>query len=101
MQIHEFQEMMKRLYFDRDSQRGVKRTFEWLEDELKELRVALQEDNKTAVEDEFADVLAWLSSLANITGISLEQAALRKYPGKCPKCRGAPCHCDFYPTKRV
>jgi NTP pyrophosphatase (non-canonical NTP hydrolase) len=46
MQIHEFQEMMKRLYFHRDSERGIKGTYDWLVDELEELGEALEEKNK-------------------------------------------------------
>jgi len=87
--------MMSQLYFHRDSERGAKGTYEWLADELEELREALEGSNKEAAEEEFADVIAWLASLANITGIDLESAAIKKYDGKCPKCRQAPCQCTF------
>jgi NTP pyrophosphatase (non-canonical NTP hydrolase) len=93
--IHEFQEMMKRLYFHRDSERGVKGTYDWLVNELRELGEALEEKDKEAVEKEFADVIAWLASLANISGIDLEKAAVNKYSGKCPKCQRSPCQCAF------
>ncbi len=95
MQIREFQEMMKRLYFQRDSERGIKDTYEWLMDEVKELGEALEGKNKEATEKEFADVIAWLASLANITDIDLEAATLNKYPHKCPKCQHSPCQCTF------
>jgi NTP pyrophosphatase (non-canonical NTP hydrolase) len=95
MHIHEFQEMMKRLYFHRDTERGVKGTINWLADELEELREAIERNDKEATEKEFADVIAWLASLANITGIDLERAAIKKYNGKCPKCQQAPCQCTF------
>jgi NTP pyrophosphatase (non-canonical NTP hydrolase) len=95
MHIREFQELMRQLYFHRDSERGVKGTFDWLADELEELREALEGSDKKATEKEFADVIAWLASLANITGIDLESAALKKYDGKCPKCRQMPCQCTF------
>jgi len=95
MHISEFQEMMRRLYFHRDNERGVKGTHEWLVEEVEELREALEEENKEAIEKEFADVIAWLASLANITGINLEKAALEKYNNKCPKCRCSPCQCTF------
>lgn len=95
MQIHEFQEMMKRLYFERDSMRGTQRTFNWLVDEVTELGEALKGTDREATEKEFADVIAWLASLANIMGIDLEKAALNKYNNKCPKCQGAPCQCTF------
>jgi NTP pyrophosphatase (non-canonical NTP hydrolase) len=95
MHIHEFQEMMRRLYFHRDSERGVKGTFDWLVDELGELGEALKGNDREATEREFADVIAWLASLANITGIDLERAAINKYSGKCPKCQQSPCQCTF------
>jgi NTP pyrophosphatase (non-canonical NTP hydrolase) len=95
MQICEFQEMMRRLYFHRDSERGVKGTYEWLADELQELWEALEEGDKEAAEKEFADVIAWLASLANMTGIDLEKAAINKYNNKCPKCLNSPCQCTF------
>lgn len=95
MHIHEFQEMMKRLYFHRDSEHGVKGTYEWLVDEVTELGEAIEEEDIEAAEKEFADVIAWLSSLANITGIDLEKAAIEKYNCKCPKCQKAPCQCTF------
>ncbi|MCD6445871.1 nucleotide pyrophosphohydrolase [Candidatus Bathyarchaeota archaeon] len=95
MHIHEFQEMMYRIYFHRDSKRGVNGTYNWLVDEVKELGEALKTDDKKALENEFADVIAWLCSLANITDVNLEKAALNKYDNKCPKCGKSPCQCQF------
>ena len=86
---------MHQLYFHRDSQRGVEGTFDWLVDEVKELGEALKLHDKKALEDEFADVIAWLASLANVLDIDLEKAALNKYAGKCPKCQQSPCQCTF------
>jgi NTP pyrophosphatase (non-canonical NTP hydrolase) len=94
MHIREFQEMMKRLYFHRDSIRGVKGTYNWLKDELEELGEALEGNDKKAAKKEFADVIAWLASLANITGIDLEKTAINKYNDKCPKCQESPCQCS-------
>ena len=95
MQITEFQNMMKRLYFHRDSERGLDGTLNWLVDEVEELREALKENDTRAIENEFADVFAWLASLANIVNIDLEKAALQKYDNRCPKCRLSPCDCPF------
>ncbi len=95
LQIHEFQEMMKQLYFKRDSERGIDGTFNWLVDEVAELGQELKGTDKEATEKEFADVIAWLASLANIRGIDLEKAALNKYNFKCPKCQNSPCACTF------
>lgn len=93
MHIYEFQELMRRLYFHRDSQRGVEKTFEWLVEEVAELGEALKIHDRKALEDEFADVIAWLASLANVADINLEKAALTKYDNKCPKCGRSPCQC--------
>jgi len=95
MHIHEFQKMMQQLYFHRDSKRGVDGTYNWLMDEVKELGEALKMNDKKALEDEFADVIAWLASLANITNVDLEKAALNKYDNACPKCKHSPCQCTF------
>jgi len=91
--------MMWRIYFQRDSKRGADKTYMWLKDEINELGEAMQDANKKALEDEFADVIAWLASLANILKIDLEEAALSKYDGQCPKCRSSPCKCPFKAKK--
>jgi len=97
MQIIEFQELMKKLYFKRDLERGVIGTFNWLVDEVGELGDEIKRSplDKEATEKEFADVIVWLASLANIMGIDLEKAALHKYNYKCPKYLQAPCQCTF------
>jgi len=95
VQIHEFQEMMRRVYFHRDSERGTTGTYNWLVDEVKELEDAIIAQDSKALMDEFADVLAWLASLANVVDIDLEKAATSKYDNKCPKCHNSPCKCAF------
>ena len=95
MHINEFQKLMHQLYFPRDSERGKAKTLDWLEDELEELKEALNEGDMKAAEKEFADVLAWLASLANISNIDLEKAAISKYNNKCPKCGHKPCDCPI------
>jgi NTP pyrophosphatase (non-canonical NTP hydrolase) len=95
MHIHKFQEMMRRIYLHRDLKRGAKGTYDWLTDEVKELGEALEANDKEALKNEFADVIAWLASLANITSVDLEKAALNKYGNKCPKCGKSPCCCTF------
>ena len=87
--------MIRRLYFHIDVERGVRGTYDWLSDELEELGETLKENDKEAAEKEFADVIAWLASLANVTGIDLERAAVNKYSDKCPKCQQSPCQCTF------
>jgi len=86
---------MHRLYFHKDSKRGALETYNWLVDEVKELGEALKLNDKEAIENEFADVIAWLASLANVVDISLESAAFKKYSWRCPKCQQSPCQCPF------
>jgi len=86
---------MRDLYLHRDSERGMAGTFDWLVDEVEELGDALNGSDKEELEKEFADVIAWLASLANITGVDLEIAAVAKYNHKCPKCGCSPCECTF------
>lgn len=95
MHIHKFQEMMRHIYFHRDSKRGAVGTYNWLVDEVRELGEALKADDEKALENEFADVIAWLASLANVTRVDLEKATLKKYDNKCPKCGQSPCRCTF------
>jgi NTP pyrophosphatase (non-canonical NTP hydrolase) len=87
--------MMRHIYFHRDSKRGALGTYNWLVDEVRELGEALKADDKKALENEFADVIAWLASLANVTRVDLEKSTLRKYDNKCPKCGQSPCRCTF------
>ena len=85
--------MMARIYMSRDSKRGVEGTYRWLKEEVEELGEAIQRMDKKSLEDEFADVVAWLASLANLLEINMEKSALRKYDNCCPKCNLSPCGC--------
>lgn len=95
MHINEFQDMMRRIYFHRDSNREITGNFNWLMEEVEELGTALKGNDKKTLEDEFADVLAWLASLANVANVDLDNAATFKYDFKCPKCQKTPCKCPF------
>ena len=67
----------------------------WFMEEVGELSAALR-DRATDADNlalEFADVLAWLATLANIAGVNLDEAFRRKYGTGCPKCHAAPCAC--------
>jgi len=93
VEIREFQEMMRRIYFHRDSRRGVEKTYRWLVEEVRELGEAIRSGDPEQVRDEVADVIAWLASLANLLDVDVEEAALSKYPGRCPKCGMERCVC--------
>ncbi len=94
MEISELQQTMRRTYYERDAKRGRDATFRWLTEEVGELARALRHGERDELRHEFSDVLAWLTSLANLAGIDLDEAASR-YAGGCPKCGHAPCDCPF------
>jgi len=53
----------------------------WFIEEVGELATALAANDKRNNEEEFADVFAWLCTLANISNVDLEKAC-KKYTGK-------------------
>ena len=94
MKISEFQKLIEDIYFDKDSQRGLMGTFAWFVEEVGELSRELRSDrDEETLKEEFADVLAWLSTLATLADIDLEKAA-EKYSRGCPKCQQTPCICN-------
>ena len=78
MEIREFQDIIARKYKERDQERGVPRTFLWFIEEVGELATALHGQDQINKEEEFADVFAWLCTLANINDVDLEKA-IEKY----------------------
>ena len=93
MQIREFQQLIERMYSARDRQRGAAKTFLWFAEEVGELASALAEGtDRDNLEEEFADVFAWLVTLANVEGIDLE-TAIRKFTTGCPGCGKLKCEC--------
>ena len=93
MKIAEFQKLIEALYLERDRARGLEGTFMWFAEEVGELTRALRRNEVDELEGEFADVLAWLATLASIAGIDLEEAARKKYEQGCPRCTNSPCAC--------
>jgi NTP pyrophosphatase (non-canonical NTP hydrolase) len=79
-------------YGERDRARGVEATIAWLTEELGELARAVRKGTPAEQLHEVGDVLAWLASLADQLGLSLEDAADR-YADGCPRCRATPCAC--------
>jgi NTP pyrophosphatase (non-canonical NTP hydrolase) len=81
MELKAFQEFINQKYGQRDRERGTPATFMWFVEEVGELATALAGEDHANKEEEFADVLAWLCTLANISDVDLEKA-LEKYTKK-------------------
>src|SRR5439155_18211698 len=77
--IRAFQKHISQRYEKVDRKRGWPKTFAYLIEEVGELATALTNDDQANLEEEFADVIAWLCTLANITDVDLSRAIQRKY----------------------
>ncbi len=94
MTLTQLQTLIRDTFGDKDGRRGVEGTFMWFMEEVGELAEALRgRHDLPATSAEFADVLAWLATLANIAGVNLDEAIKAKYGAGCPACRKAPCAC--------
>src|SRR5580700_1896233 len=89
------QMLIAEMYSQKDEARGVDGTFMWLMEEVGELAAALRHGSPEELAAEFADVLAWLVTIANVAQVDLEQAVLDKYGGGCPGCGQMVCRCDL------
>jgi NTP pyrophosphatase (non-canonical NTP hydrolase) len=90
----DFQELIRGMYLEKDRARGVDGTFMWLMEEVGELAAALREGTPEEQAAEFADVLAWLTTIANVVDVDLTEAVRRKYGSGCPGCGQLACTCD-------
>lgn len=77
MRVAEFQQLMADLYGETDTARGIPSTVAWLCEEMGELAQAVRKGTPEQQLHELGDVLAWLASLANQLGLSMEDAANR------------------------
>ena len=91
--LADFQQLIRRMYHEKDVARGVEGTFMWLMEEIGELATALRSGSHEERLGEFADVLAWLTTIANVVGVDLTQAVLQKYGAGCPGCGRFACSC--------
>lgn len=90
--LAELQARIEAVYGARDRGRGLATSFMWFAEEVGELSRALRRTDDANLREEFADVLAWLVTLASIAGVDIEQAA-NKYARGCPRCHETPCGC--------
>lgn len=98
MDLQDFQQLIEKMYSHKDRARGPAGTFLWLMEEIGELAAAVAENNDRAnLEEEFADVLAWLATLANVMDVDLSAAIRRKYGEGCPGCGRMVCTCNVKP----
>jgi NTP pyrophosphatase (non-canonical NTP hydrolase) len=93
MELGELQRRMAAIYGAQDRARGIPATVAWLTEELGELAQAVRKGTPDQQLHELGDVLAWLASLADQLGLSLDEAAAR-YADGCPRCGGVPCSCE-------
>lgn len=97
MTVKELQALIEKMYSDKDRERGTPATFLWLCEEIGELASALREGTHEQIATEFADVVAWLVTLANINDVDLTAALHAKYGDGCPGCGHLICTCEAKP----
>ena len=97
MTLRQCQELIDVMYSDKDRARGSAATFLWLSEEVGELAGAIREGTPDEKAKEFADVFAWLLTLANVEGVDVARAFLDKFGGGCPGCGRMVCTCDVKP----
>ncbi len=90
--LDDFQRLIDATFGERDRARGVPSSVAWLAEEVGELAQAVRKGSHDQQVHEFADVLAWLTSLANQVGVNLSEATQR-YAAGCPRCGSIPCSC--------
>ena len=91
--LAQFQQLIRDMYLRKDVARGIEGTFMWLMEEIGELASALRNGTHEERSLEFADVLAWLTTIANVAGVDLTEAVAKKYGSGCPGCGQFICVC--------
>jgi NTP pyrophosphatase (non-canonical NTP hydrolase) len=85
LKLADFQKHIADRYEATDRARGTPKTWMWFIEEIGELSHALAKgDDRANLEEEFADVVAWLCTLANINDVDLSKAICAKYLGEKP-----------------
>jgi NTP pyrophosphatase (non-canonical NTP hydrolase) len=88
--VRGFQGHIAERYLATDKARGAAKTFLYLVEEFGELATAVADTDKKPgdaavranLEEEFADMVAWLCTLANVLDVDLEEAIRKKYLGE-------------------
>jgi NTP pyrophosphatase (non-canonical NTP hydrolase) len=98
MDLRDFQQLIEKMYSHKDRARGAAGTFVWLVEEIGELAKAVGDGKDPEnLKEEFADVLAWLATLANVVNVDLTEAIQAKYGTGCPGCGKMVCTCNEKP----
>lgn len=92
MEFGELQKLMEATYGERDRARGVPEGIAWLAEEVGEFAQAARKGTREQQLHELGDVVAWLASIANQLGLSMDEAVGR-YAHGCPVCASTPCEC--------
>ena len=92
MDLGQLQRLMADTYGEQDRERGLAASVAWLTEEVGELAQAVRKGSAADQLHELGDVLAWVASIAEQLGLSLDDAVAR-YAGGCPRCGGIPCTC--------
>jgi NTP pyrophosphatase (non-canonical NTP hydrolase) len=93
LSIGDLQRHIRAMYYEKDVARGIDGTFMWLMEEIGELATALRSNDRENLSEEFADVIAWLATIANVAEIDLSAALTSKYGNGCPGCKKLVCTC--------
>jgi NTP pyrophosphatase (non-canonical NTP hydrolase) len=91
--VSDFQRLIRNMYYEKDVARGIEGTFMWLVAEIGELAEALRNGTREQRAEEFADVIAWLTTIANVAEVDLNEALRQKYGEGCPGCGKFVCVC--------
>lgn len=91
--LNDFQQLIRDMYLEKDLARGVEGTFLWFMEEVGELATSLRSGTHEERLGEFADVLAWLTTMANVMGVDMSEAVALKYGAGCPGCGKFVCTC--------
>jgi NTP pyrophosphatase (non-canonical NTP hydrolase) len=94
VELEQLQAVIRDTFAERDAARGVDGTFRWMVEEVGELARSLRDGDTASATHEVGDVLAWLTSVATLAGVDLEEAASR-YAEGCPRCGHRPCSCPL------
>lgn len=88
MEISVLQQIVRERYFKTDNERGIYHTALWFHEEVGELSSAIASGDKQNAKEEFADVLMWLLTLANLMEVDMQEVVAdylvnsRKLPSK-------------------